>query len=40
MNNFGGDWTSQKFEIITSYTQAYLNVVCAFPNCTNIKFKL
>ncbi len=27
MNNFGGDWTSQKIEIVTSYTQAYLNVM-------------
>lgn len=26
-NNFGGDWTSQKIEIVTSYTQAYLTVM-------------
>lgn len=27
MNNFGGDWTNQKIEIVTSYTQAYLTVM-------------
>lgn len=27
MNNFGGDWTSQKIEIVASYTQAYLSVM-------------
>ena len=27
MNNFGGDWTSQKIEIVASYTQAYLVVM-------------
>ncbi|TWI97549.1 three-Cys-motif partner protein [Mucilaginibacter frigoritolerans] len=26
-NNFGGDWTSQKIEIVISYTQAYLTVM-------------
>src|SRR5690606_13683530 len=26
-NNFGGDWTSQKIEIVASYTQAYLTVM-------------
>jgi three-Cys-motif partner protein len=26
-NNFGGDWTSQKIEIVASYTQAYLKVM-------------
>ncbi|TCC94034.1 three-Cys-motif partner protein TcmP [Pedobacter frigiditerrae] len=34
MNNFGGNWTSQKIEIVTSYTQAYLKVM------TNQSFKL
>lgn len=27
MNKFGGDWTSQKIDIITSYAKAYLTVM-------------
>lgn len=27
MNNFGGDWTSQKIDIIVSYAKAYLKVM-------------
>ena len=27
MNKFGGDWTNQKIDIITSYAKAYLTVM-------------
>jgi three-Cys-motif partner protein len=27
MNRFGGDWTSQKIEIVVEYTQAYLQIM-------------
>ena len=27
MNKFGGDWTSQKIEIVVEYTQAYLHIM-------------
>jgi three-Cys-motif partner protein len=30
MNKFGGDWTSQKIEIVTSYAKAYLTVMKGF----------
>jgi three-Cys-motif partner protein len=33
-NSFGGDWTNQKIEIISSYTQAYLTIMAKY------KFKL
>src|SRR5947208_2782850 len=31
MNQFGGDWTNQKIEIVVSYAKAYLTIMNAYP---------
>jgi len=38
MNQFGGDWTQQKIEIIVSYARAYLTIMNKFPQFKTLYF--
>ena len=37
MNNFGGDWTKIKIEILVEYAQAYLNIMNVYASRYNWK---
>ncbi|MBS1915876.1 MAG: three-Cys-motif partner protein TcmP [Bacteroidetes bacterium] len=37
MNNFGGDWTKSKIEILVEYAKAYLNIMNVYANRYNWK---
>lgn len=37
MNNFGGDWTKIKIEILVEYAQAYLNIMNVYASQYNWK---
>ena len=38
MNNFGGDWTQQKIEIVVSYAKAYLTIMNKYPQFKTLYF--
>lgn len=38
MNQFGGDWTEQKIEMIVSYTKAYLVIMNKYLQFKTIYF--
>ena len=38
MNNFGGDWTQQKIEIVVDYAKAYLKIMNKRPHFKTIYF--
>lgn len=38
MNNFGGDWTLQKIEIVVSYAKAYLTIMNKYPQFKTLYF--
>lgn len=38
MNQFGGDWTEQKIEMVVLYTKAYLTIMNKYPQFKTIYF--
>src|SRR4051794_4379991 len=38
MNQFGGDWTKQKIEIVIAYAKAYLTIMNKYPKFKCIYF--
>jgi hypothetical protein len=38
MNQFGGNWTNQKIEIVVAYAKAYLVIMNKYPQFKTLYF--